>query len=232
MPESKGPGGFLPFFFGVFSLGEPERQLCFPHTRRGPASMPPRSATTTMHNHTAAKSLSGTSGRNFDAYSYLSGLYILSNKKKQSCHFVLLSNICLRTLKFSWANVNSKLWNTAFRHRQSSVFVQKCQLEIVYPLRLWRFIWMCCGWQDFRRASRSRLPILIALRKEKPPQITKYLRWRRVEQQAGDNQAVRWWKVESHNLSSCWQTGIFPLGVTNWCRAPKKTFPQFEIVLQ
>lgn len=50
-----------------------KRQLCFPPTRRGPASMPPRSATVTMHNHAAAESLSGTSGSNIDACSYLSG---------------------------------------------------------------------------------------------------------------------------------------------------------------
>lgn len=94
-PESKGPGGFLPFFSGVFSLGEPERQLCFPPTRRGPASMPPRSATVTMHNHTAAESLSGTSGCNIDARSYLSGPFSGINKAKLPLFFCLLAHCSL-----------------------------------------------------------------------------------------------------------------------------------------
>lgn len=97
-PESKGPGGFLPFFSGVFSLGEPERQLCFPPTRRGPASMPPRSATVTMHNHAAAESLSGTSGCNIDARSYLSGP-LLSRINKAKLPFVILSTRSLPSIE-------------------------------------------------------------------------------------------------------------------------------------
>lgn len=110
-PESKGPGGFLPFFSGVFSLGEPERQLCFPPTRRGPASMPPRSATVTMHNHTAAESLSGTSGCNIDARSYLSGPFSGINKAKLPLFFCLLAHC--RVLKSNIA--------AAFRHQQSTL---------------------------------------------------------------------------------------------------------------
>lgn len=96
-PESKGPGGFLPFFSGVFSLGAPERQLRFPPSRRGPASMPPRCAAATMHNHAAAESLSGTWGCNIDAPSTC--LALLSGINKAKSPFVLLSTRSLWSLE-------------------------------------------------------------------------------------------------------------------------------------
>lgn len=100
--------------------------------------MPPRSATATMHNHAAAKSLSGTLGRNIDAHSYLSGHFILSKERKIALLFYYLIFVWERGNFGEQTLGKQNLGNAAFRHRRSLVFVQKGQLQMVYPLHLWR----------------------------------------------------------------------------------------------
>lgn len=70
-------------------------------TCRGPASMPPRRATATMHNHAAAVSLSGTRGCAISAPSYLSGLFI-QNKASRIPFCTVLARS--GTVRSSWEN--------------------------------------------------------------------------------------------------------------------------------
>lgn len=92
-------------------------------TCRGPASMPPRRATATMHNHAAAVSLSGTRGCTITpAFTFLG---ILFRIKKAELPFVLYS-LVPGTVRSSWAN---RKW-TIIKH----------QLQKVNPLRWWMWV--------------------------------------------------------------------------------------------